>query len=112
MVDEKNMRYLANSEEVYNKIKSLYKKFSEQYSIGLNENEGKLIVAESFNREGIKIYPEQEKGSVFTILALKPASELEIKLIKNDLISGFSRFETKNNEIIIVCYKRGLRSRV
>jgi len=95
--------YIASKSE-REKFKELYNKFTEQYSIKLSGKTNDLIVTNSSNENGIDIRPSDGKV-INSISALKPASELEIKLIKNNLVSGFSVFETKDKETIVVTYK-------
>ena len=102
MVNEKNVSYITNSEKEET-FKKLYEEFTSQYSI--NVNTGGLIIVDSFDEKGIQISPEEIKGKVLDISALKPALGLDIKLIKNDLLSHFSIFKTKNDKTIVVLHK-------
>jgi hypothetical protein len=100
MVRDSYIIYEAESEEKKEKLKRLYGEFKEQYSPDITK--GRLIVKERSGKDGIKISPEQTTGKIHTIGALKPASELEIKLIRFSWAYKDALFKTKNNEVIEV----------
>jgi hypothetical protein len=104
MTDESNVIYQTESEEEYEELKKLYNEFAKQYDIKINK--GKLVVIESEDKKGIEIFPQQKKVKIIAIFALKPASELETILTKNNIKIGFSFFETKDNKTIVVNYKK------
>ncbi len=104
MIGESDVTYRAETKEKREELEKLYNEFVGQYSIALTK--GKLIVIESSNRPGIEISPEKNEGEIVSILALKPVSELEIKLFKHDFTCGFSIFKTKNNNYITLNNKK------
>lgn len=115
MLAKPDVIYETESEEKKEMCRKLYNKFAENYYICLNKNEG-LIVTEmgggkECNKEGIKISPKQRRGKILSIFKIassfKPnaAPDLEMKLIMNDILQGFSIFKIEDNEIIQINYK-------
>jgi hypothetical protein len=88
-------------------LEKLYNEFAEQYSMEFNLETEELLVTEwalskDINKNGICIEPKSYNGKILGIESIKPVSELEIKLIKTNLLSAFSLFKTKDDRTIMV----------
>jgi len=103
MKEEIKVKYITASENNLEELKKIYNDFKEKYSFEVNHGCTELIIKERWGTDGIEIFPATKNGEISNSIALRPTSELEIQLFRQDENSQV--FRTKDNKFIEVYYK-------